>query len=77
MAYPDHREGRGNYRRRNGLRVFADGWPHPSMTQGRATRTACLAWPRLPVPPVERMFANGGTASTGLFRPYRGFVVVG
>jgi hypothetical protein len=40
---------------------------HPNICHGQA----CITGTLLPVPPVERMFANGGAASTDLFRPCR------
>ncbi len=45
---------------------------HPNVCHGQA----CIAETRIPVHQVVRMFANGGPASSGLFRPCRGFVVV-
>lgn len=45
---------------------------HPNICHGQA----CITGTLLPVPPAERMFANGGAASTDLFRPYRGLALV-
>lgn len=56
---------------------FADSNATSSMTRGRATRMACIVSPWVPVSPVVRMFANGGAASTDLFRLCRGLALVG